>query len=60
MKVTGGKARRKETTRKTKTYGLTILRWIFGRWRGVDWNGLAQDREQCCDFVNALINLRHP
>jgi hypothetical protein len=29
--VLGGKAREKETTRKTKTYGQIILRWILKR-----------------------------
>jgi hypothetical protein len=31
IKDIGGKARRKETTRKTKTGGWTILKWIFER-----------------------------
>jgi hypothetical protein len=32
-----GKARRKKTTRKTKTY---ILKWIIERQNGVIWTGL--------------------
>jgi hypothetical protein len=33
--------------------------WIFGRlaWRGVDWIGLIQDREQWRAVVNVVMNL---
>jgi hypothetical protein len=29
-------------------------------WEGVDWMGLAQDREQWRDLVNTVMNLRVP
>jgi hypothetical protein len=29
-------------------------------WGGVDWIGLAQDRDQWKDVVNAVMNLRVP
>jgi hypothetical protein len=35
--VNGGKARRKETTRKTKTGGWKILKWILERLDEVVW-----------------------
>jgi hypothetical protein len=31
----GGKARRRKTTRKTKSYGWTILKWILERLDGI-------------------------
>jgi hypothetical protein len=58
----GGKARRKETTRKTKTWvGDNIkmdLREIG--WDGVDWIGLAHDRDQWRALVNTVMKLRVP
>jgi hypothetical protein len=55
----GGKARRKETTRKTNTQvGGQYLREI--RWDGVDWIDLAQDRDQWRALVNTVMNLRVP
>jgi uncharacterized membrane protein len=39
--VIGGKARGKETTRKTKTGGWIILGLILERWDGVMWTGLV-------------------
>jgi hypothetical protein len=29
-------------------------------WGGVDWIGLAQDRDKWSDLVNAVMNLRVP
>jgi hypothetical protein len=29
-------------------------------WGGVDWIGLAQDRDKCRDLVNAVMKLRVP
>jgi hypothetical protein len=29
-------------------------------WEVVDWMYLAQDRDQCLDFVNTVMNLRAP
>jgi hypothetical protein len=28
------------------------------KWGGVDWIGLAQDRDECRALVNAVLNLR--
>jgi hypothetical protein len=57
----GGKAGRKETTGKTKTYhvgGWTIIKWIG--WDGMDWIDLAQDRDQWRALVNTVMNFRVP
>jgi ribosome recycling factor len=56
-----GKARRKETTRKAKTWVDNIkmdLREI-GR-DGMDSIDLAQDRDQWRALVNTVMNLRVP
>jgi hypothetical protein len=36
----GGKARRKETTRKTDVHGMIIIKWILERQDGVVRTGL--------------------
>jgi hypothetical protein len=41
--------------------GSIMLKWIFKKWdRGMDWIGLAQDRDRWWALVNALMNLRIP
>jgi hypothetical protein len=56
-------ARRKETTRKTKTYvGLDNIKMDLREieWDGVDWIDMAQDRDQWRALVNTVLNLRVP
>jgi hypothetical protein len=42
--------------------GRIILEWIFRKWEvgcgGVDWIGLAQDRDRWLAIVNAVMKLR--
>jgi hypothetical protein len=52
----GGKYRRKETTRKTKT----LLDLTETRWSCMNWIDLAQDRNQWRAFVYAVVNLSVP
>jgi hypothetical protein len=52
----GGKARKKETTRKTNI--KMDLRETG--WSGMDWIDLAQDSEQWRALVNTVMNLRGP
>jgi hypothetical protein len=40
-----------------------ILKWILERkrgWDGIDWIGLAQDRDQWRAVVHTIMNLRVP
>jgi hypothetical protein len=42
--------------------GRIILRWIFRKWDvgGMDWIGLAQDRDRWRALVNGLMSLQVP
>jgi hypothetical protein len=48
--------------------GRPRLRWVDNIkmnlleivWGGVDWSGLAQDRDKCRALVNLVMNLRVP
>jgi hypothetical protein len=58
----GGKARRKETTRKTRCRLADNIK-IYLRetgWGGMDWINLAQDRDQWRALVNMIMNLQIP
>jgi hypothetical protein len=61
VQVIGGKARGKETTRKTKMkVGGQYLDLKEMEWGGVDWIGLAQDRNKWRALVNVVMNLLVP
>jgi hypothetical protein len=40
--------------------GWIILKWILERWDGVDFIGLAQDRDQWRVLVNTVMKLQVP
>jgi hypothetical protein len=58
----GGKARGKETTKKTKTRWVDNIRMDLREvgWGEVDWIGLAKDRNRWRALVNSVLNLRVP
>jgi hypothetical protein len=55
--IIGGKARGKKTTRWVDNIKTDLLE--IG-WGGVDWIGLAEDRDKWRALVNAIMNLRVP
>jgi hypothetical protein len=62
VEVIGGKARGKETTRRTRRRWVDNIRMDLGEvgWGGVDWIGLAQDRNRWRALVNSVSNLLVP
>ena len=40
--------------------GKIILRWIFRKWRSMNWIELAHYRDSWRVLVNAVMNLRVP
>jgi hypothetical protein len=52
------KARRKETTRKTKRVENIEIDFREIGWDGMDWIELGQDRDQWRALVNTVMNLR--
>jgi hypothetical protein len=58
--VIGGKAIGKETTRKTRSRWVDTIKMdlLEVGWGGVDWIGLAQDRDKWRALVNAVMNFR--
>jgi hypothetical protein len=60
IQVIGRKARRKETTKKTKGWVGNNIKIDVGKieWFCMDWIDLAQDRNQWMAFMNTAMNLR--
>jgi hypothetical protein len=55
-----GKYERKRPLGRPRLDGRIILGWIFRKWDvgGIDWIGLAQDRDRWRAIMNAVMNLR--
>jgi hypothetical protein len=62
VRIIGGEARGKETTRKTKRRFVDNIRMDIGEvgWGDVDWIGLDKDRNRWRALVNSVLNLRVP
>jgi hypothetical protein len=62
LKVVGGKARRKEMPGRPRCRWVNNIRMDLLElgWGGLDWIGLAQDRDKCRALVNSVLNLRVP
>jgi hypothetical protein len=58
----GGKARRKETTVKTRRSWVDNIKMNLREigWDGVDLMDMAQDRDHWRALVNTVLNLRVP
>jgi hypothetical protein len=56
------KARGKEAARKTKTNAVDYIKVDLGErvWCGIEWLGLAHDRDQWRALVNMVMNLQVP
>jgi hypothetical protein len=56
----GGEARGKMPPGRPRRTWLDNIKTDLGKmgWGGVDWIGLAKDRDKCRALVNAVINLR--
>ena len=57
-----GNLRETDHWRDPDVDGRIILRWIFRKWDvgGMDWIGLAQDRDRWQALANEIMNLRVP
>jgi hypothetical protein len=54
-----GNLRKRDLLEDPGVGGRIVLRWIFSKWDvGMDWIGLAQERDRWRAFVNAVMNLR--
>jgi hypothetical protein len=38
--------------------GKILLKWVFGKWVGLDWTDVAQDRGKWRAVVNTVMNLQ--